>query len=150
MNDKELIDTFLAERRLCRFAVTRKNGGQLIRPIWYLWEPGKFFISTKTDAVHTRIVRRNPKISILVDRDVRPYAGIVCEGEVELVEGVGTDHEMIGRIAERYLGREQVKNFLAGPMGRQERVRFVVHPRRWTIWDFSADPPIWQRPGVYE
>ena len=31
MGDKAFIDSFLAEKRVCRFSVTRENGGQIIR-----------------------------------------------------------------------------------------------------------------------
>jgi|TARA_B100000315_G_scaffold248502_1_gene278454 nitroimidazol reductase NimA-like FMN-containing flavoprotein (pyridoxamine 5'-phosphate oxidase superfamily) len=149
MGDKAFIDSFLAEKRMCRFSVTRKGGGQIIRPIWYIWEDGKFLISTKTIGVHTRIVKRNPKISIVVDKDDPPYAAVVCEGDVELIEGVGTDHDLIGRCAERYLGPEIAPKFMAGPVAQVDRVRFIVHPKRWTIWNAGADPPFSARPGDY-
>ena len=150
MGDKAFIDKFLTEEmRMCRFSVTRKDGGQLIRPIWYIWEGGKFLISTKVSGVHTRIVRRNPNISVCVDKDTRPYAAVVCEGVVELVEGVGKDHDLIGRCARRYLPPEMAEKFMAGPVAQVERVRFVVHPKRWTVWDQGAAPPFAARAGVY-
>ena len=149
MSDKAFIDSMLSETRLCRFAVTRKNGGQLIRPIWYIWEDGKFLFSTKTVGIHPRIVRRNPLISICVDKDDPPYAGVVCEGEVELVEGVGKDHELIGRCARRYLPPDIAEKFMAGPVAQVDRVRFIVTPKRWTIWNAGGDPPHPARPGDY-
>ena len=33
MGDKVFIDNLLSEKRICRFAVTRKDGSPLIRPI---------------------------------------------------------------------------------------------------------------------
>ncbi|MDA0999788.1 MAG: pyridoxamine 5'-phosphate oxidase family protein [bacterium] len=149
MGDKAFIDSFLAEKRMCRFSVTRSDGGQLIRPIWYKWEDGKFWISTKSSGVHTRIVKKNPKISIVVDKDDPPYKAVVCEGEVELIEGVGKDHELIGQMAARYLPPPIVEKFMAGPVAQVDRVRFIVHPKRWTIWDASAEPPFPARPGNY-
>jgi PPOX class probable F420-dependent enzyme len=149
MGDKAFIDSFLAEKRMCRFSVTRKDGGQILRPIWYIWEGGKFTISTKTRGIHTRIVRRDPRISIVVDKDDAPYAAVVCEGDVELIEGVGKDHELLGRCAERYLGVQIAKGFLQSPTAQVDRVRFVVTPRRWTIWNNGAEPPFPARPGDY-
>ena len=70
--------------------------------------------------------------------------------DVELVEGLGTDHDLIGRCAKKYLPPEAVEGFLSGPMGQIERIRFVVTPRRWTIWDYSQTPPRGPSPGVYE
>ena len=96
-----------------------------------------------------RIVRRNPKISVCVDKDDPPYAGVVCEGEVELVEGVGTDNDLLGRCARRYLPAEIAEKFMAGPVAQVDRVRFVVHPQRWTVWNAGATPPFSARPGDY-
>ena len=86
----------------------------------------------------------------ILDREDLPYKAVVCEGEVELVEGVGKDHDLIGRCAERYLGPEISKKFMAGPVAQVDRVRFIVTPRRWTIWDASADPPFPARPATYD
>jgi PPOX class probable F420-dependent enzyme len=150
MGDKALIDSFLAEPRMCRFSVTRKNGGQLIRPIWYIWENERFVISTKPNTIQTRILRRNSKISICVDKDDPPYRAVICEGTAEIIEGLGTDHELIGRCAERYLPADRVEGFLSGPQGQIERCRLIVTPERWTIWDYYEDPPRGPSPGFYD
>ena len=135
---------------MCRFSVTRKNGGQLIRPIWYLWENEKFLISTKPGTIQARILRNNPKISICVDKDNPSYQAVICEGTAEIVEGLGTDHKLIGRCAERYLPTKAVKGFLAGPQGQIEGCRLIVTPERWTIWDYSQEPPRGPSPGSYD
>lgn len=149
MSDKAFIDELLSEKRICRFAVTRKDGSPLIRPIWYIWEDGKFLISTKTIGIHTKIVRRDPRISVVVDKDEPPYKQVVCEGDVELIENVGLDHELLRRCAEKYLPDNFVEKFMSGPVAQADRVRFVVHPRRWTISDAGANPPIPPRAGDY-
>ena len=95
-------------------------------------------------------MKRNPKISIVVDKDDPPYAAVVCEGEVELIEGVGKDHELLARCSERYLGPEISKKFMAGPVAQVDRVRFVVHPARWTVWNQGGDPPFSARAGSYD
>lgn len=135
---------------MCRFSVTRKNGGQLIRSIWYLWENEKFLIGTKPGTIQARILRNNPKISICVDKDDLPYQAVICEGTAEIVEGLGTDHELIGRCAERYLPAQAVEGFLAGPQGQIARCRLIVTPECWTIWDYSQEPPRGPSPGSYD
>ena len=84
-----------------------------------------------------------------MDKDDPPYAAVVCEGDVELIEGVGKDHELLSRCAERYLGAQIAKGFLQGPTAQVDRVRFVVTPRRWTIWNQGAEQPFAARAGDY-
>ena len=149
MADKEFIDSLLTARRMCRLGVTRKDGSVVIRPIWFLWENQKIVISTKVAGLHTKIVKRDPRISIVVDKDDPPYAAVVCEGRVELIEGVGKDHELLGKLCRRYLGEQMVDKFLSGPTAQVERVRFIVHPKRWTIWNQGANPPVPPRSATY-
>jgi hypothetical protein len=38
---------------------------------------------------------------------------------------------------------------MAGPVAQVDRVRFVVHPKRWTVWNAGATPPFSARQGDY-
>ena len=150
MGDKAYIDQFLAEPYLCRFALVRANGAPIIRPIWYLWENGTFLISTRDDAVHTRIVKNNPNITVCVDKATTPYAGVACEGTAELAEGFGNDGALLRRLAERYLPPERIDPFMNRPMSQvQNRVRFIVHPQRWTVWNNNPESAIPVRTADY-
>ena len=150
MGDKTYIDQFLAEPYLCRFALVRSNGTPFIRPLWYLWDDDRFILSTRDDAIHTRIIRNNPNITVCVDKASTPYAGVVCEGTAELSEGLGNDTALLRRLAERYLPPERVDPFMNRPMAQVDnRVRFIVRPQRWSLWNNDPQAPIPIRAGEY-
>lgn len=142
MSDKEFIDGVLSEAWVARVAVSRNSGAPVIRPFWFIWEDGKILITAKTDSIHARIARKNPKICVSVDKHDPPYKAVVCEGEVEIIEGMGKDLEFVRRVAERYLPPQVVEKFLEGPSAKFERVRFIVHPKHWAIWDQTVQPQI--------
>lgn len=132
------MDAFLAEPHMARVAVIRKSGQPHMKPIWYLYEGGKFILSTGRDSVTVRCLRRDPRITLCVDDPVAPYRAVVVEGTAEVLEGVGLDHELLGRLARRYLGQEAARGFLQGPLAQKQRVRVVVTPQRWTTWDYRT------------
>lgn len=151
MNDKAFIDGLLAEPLLCRFALNRSNGQPYIRPMWYLWENGQFTMTTPAGTLLTRIAKRNPAISLCIDKQSPPYAGVVCEGTAEVQGQLGSDLAVLQRIAERYLPPERVAAFMAGPLAQvKDRMRVVVHPRSWTIWNMDASAKIPVRSAQYD
>ncbi|MFQ5896408.1 MAG: PPOX class F420-dependent oxidoreductase [Nitrospinota bacterium] len=139
---QQFIESFLAKPLMARIAVTRKDGQPYQKPLWYVYEDGKFLISTGTTGIHTRCLRRDPRVSICIDNPEAPYQGVMVEGVAEIRENMGKDHELIGRLAERYLGKEMGAKYMQGPIAQKERVRVYVTPRRWIIWDNRATPPI--------
>jgi PPOX class probable F420-dependent enzyme len=149
MSDKNFIDNFLAEPYLCRFALNRGERAPLIRPVWYLWEDGQLMMSTSGDASHIKAIRKDPNISVCIDKASPPYAALVAEGKAELVQGLGTDHALLRRLADRYLPAERVDGFMQRPMAQIERVRIIVEPQRWTVWNNDPEAPIAARSAVY-
>ena len=150
MSDKNFIDAFLAQPYLCRIALTRESQAPLIRPLWFLWENARLLLSTRDDTIHTNALKRNPLVALCIDKPTTPYAGIICEGEAELVESLGKDHELLRRLAARYLPAERVDGFMQRPMAQVEnRVRFVITPHSWTVWNNDPEAPIAPRRADY-
>ena len=150
MNDKTFIDELLAESLLCRFALNRSNGPPYIRPMWFFWENGKFTMTTPAGTLLSRIAKRNSVISLCIDKPTPPYAGVVCEGRVEVQGSLGPDLAVLQRMAERYLPPDRVAAFMEGPLAQvKDRMRMIVHPRSWTIWNMDASARIPIRSAQY-
>ena len=151
MSDKTFIDALLAEPLLCRFALNRPSGQPYVRPVWYIWEEGRFTITTPAGTWLTRNAERDSRISLCIDRPAPPYAGVVCEGTAEVQGSLGSDLAVLRRMAERYLPAEAVSGFMEGPLAQvEDRVRVIVHPHSWTIWDMKASAKIPVRSANYD
>jgi PPOX class probable F420-dependent enzyme len=78
--------TFLEEETNLILATVRGDGSPQMSPVWYLWEDGKFVISTITRTAKWWNLKRDPRCSVCVDD---PVSGkmVVAYGVAELDDG---------------------------------------------------------------
>ena len=99
------VDEFLAGPLTARVAAA----GPTVRPAWYLWEEGAFWILTGPWARLAGLVRESPSIAVCVDvcdiatGDVRQ---VIARGEAELLP---FDVPRGRRMLSRYLGPDEIK-----------------------------------------
>jgi PPOX class probable F420-dependent enzyme len=91
-----------AAPRCATLATYRRDGTVLLSPVWHEWRDGGFTVHLGADGVNARLLRRDPRASIVVYDDAPPYAGVELRGEGRLtVEG---ERVVLRRLAVRYLG----------------------------------------------
>ena len=80
------MDEFLTEPRIVRASTINKNGTPHIVPLVYVFNPedGSFFISTGSDSVTVKNLRRNPAITLCVDDHEFPFRGVIVEGDADV------------------------------------------------------------------
>ncbi|TMK81405.1 MAG: pyridoxamine 5'-phosphate oxidase family protein [Actinobacteria bacterium] len=77
----EQIDAFLAESHLCHFATVDAKGHPRVRPVWYLWRDGGFWLTTRRESRHTgRDLANQPRVAISVGSEGRPYKAVIAHG----------------------------------------------------------------------
>jgi PPOX class probable F420-dependent enzyme len=135
LNRKE-IDAFLAEPRLCHFATVDANGNPRVRPLWYLWKDGAFWLTTRLEARHTgRDLASSPHVAISVASEQRPYLAVVAFGHIEVV---GKDEEILRAIAVRY-GEQEGLRFMEHAIEQPDRVAMRMVPETVLSWDNSRE-----------
>ena len=82
--------------------------------------------------INARLLRHDPRASIVVYDDVPPYAGVELRGEARLT--TEDERATLRRIAVRYLG-ERAGNAYADAAG-WEGVVLRLEPGTLRIWDF--------------
>lgn len=119
------VDEFLAAPLTARVAAI----GPTVRPTWYLWEDGAFWILTGPWARLAELVRRSPRIAVTVDvcdLETGLVRQVIARGEAEsLPFDVARGH----RLLSRYLGADETK--------WDERFRRYLHDDpevKGTIW----------------
>jgi nitroimidazol reductase NimA-like FMN-containing flavoprotein (pyridoxamine 5'-phosphate oxidase superfamily) len=94
------IDLFLARPLVARLATTRPA----VRPVWYVWEEGRFWILTGPWNRIPGDVAADPRVAVVVDTcdlQTGECLQVVARGHGELVP---YDRERGRRKLERYLG----------------------------------------------
>ncbi len=103
---------FLAEgTRTGKVATTRSDGRPHLAPIWFVVDGHDLVFMTGAETVKGKSLRRDPRVSLVVDLEAEPYAFVMVEGTVTLSD----DHEAMLplsiKIGERYMGAERGNEF---------------------------------------
>ena len=104
LSQQEISDIH-SERHVADLATVRPDGRPHLAPIWYMEEGGKVFMIANADSVKFRNVRHNPKVSMSIATDQRPYKYVVLEGEGRITDD--NLDQVVERICVRYDGPER-------------------------------------------
>lgn len=130
------IDTFLAEPRLCHFATVDDRGRPRVRPLWFLWKEGEFWLTTRLEARHTgRDLASTPRVAISVASEDRPYRAVIAHGTAEVVE---REEETLLAISTRY-GEKEGRRWVTRAMKESDRVLLRLVPEILLTWDYRRE-----------
>jgi len=97
--------------RTGKLATVRADGSPHVKPIWFVLDGDDFLFTTSESSVTGRTLRRDPRISLLVDDEEPPFAYVLIEGEAALDPGPGQLREWATRIGGRYMGDDRAEEF---------------------------------------
>jgi PPOX class probable F420-dependent enzyme len=136
LSDDEVAE-FLRTSRTATMATIGPSGHPHLIAMWYgLVEGGKVGFETKAKAQKVANLRRDPRISVMVEAGdtYDQLRGVAIEGTAEIVEGdrmwdIGVS------VFERYNGpyTEEMKGAVEFMLNK--RVGVIVHPERVRTWD---------------
>jgi PPOX class probable F420-dependent enzyme len=103
MSDDE-VELFLTQQRSCTIATLGKDGQVNLVAMWYAWHDGHIWIETKAKSQKVVNLRRNPRMSFLVEagHTYDQLRGVALEGTGVVVEDPDVVWDVCVRIFERY------------------------------------------------
>ena len=130
----EELDAFLDEPRNAIVATINPDGSAQLSPIWFVWEDHTIYFSTTKYRLKVKNLRRDARISLVVDDPGPPQRTATLRGEVHAIEeGLGTVTE---RIALKYHPDGSAYPSIANTPGR---VVVAFRPSRILSWLDAAD-----------
>jgi general stress protein 26 len=115
-------------------ATVAADGRLRVRPIWYLWRDGSFWLTTRLRSrAWGRDVGANPIISLSIASEQRPYRAVIATGSVQVV---GRDEELLRAISFRY-GEREGRAWFAQAMREPDRVALRMTPETVLSWDYG-------------
>lgn len=126
----------LSQPKLSVLATHRVDGTILLSPVWYEWRDGGFTVITSEGDIKLRHLRRDPRTSIVLAEDVRPYRGIEVRGEANILPGDGI--VTLQRIASIYLGDAGGRAYAEGTDPTTHVIIRIV-PGVLRAWDFADE-----------
>jgi PPOX class probable F420-dependent enzyme len=108
MSDEEIRAFLSSGTRTGKLATVRPDGSPHVAPIWFvLDDDGSIVFNTGRDTVKGRALRRDPRVSLVVDDESPPFAYVRVDGVAELSEDLEEMLPWSTRIAARYMGAEE-------------------------------------------
>jgi Pyridoxamine 5'-phosphate oxidase len=63
------IETLLQRDLVARFATTDRDGYPHVTPIWFVWQDGRFYLTSYSNRPHVRRCIENPRCGLVVDSE---------------------------------------------------------------------------------
>ncbi|SFE22303.1 PPOX class probable F420-dependent enzyme [Actinacidiphila alni] len=105
-----------AGTRTGKLAVTRKDGGPHVTPVWFVLDDSDpadvaVVFNTGVDGLKGKALRRDPRFALCVDDEQPPYSFVLLECTAELIEDLEPMRIWSTRIAARYMGQDKAEEF---------------------------------------
>ena len=126
---KPEMDAFLARPLVARLATVRPNGTPQVVPMWFIWEKGAMYMSTRVNAAKLKHIRANPHVAVVVDVMEAPLRNksVNIDGTAQ----IETDNvkQVVEKIYRKYVGPKAMKGPLAQHNMNEPRVVLKITPK---------------------
>jgi len=141
---KSELEKFLNGTRLAYLATTSKSGRPRVTPMWYLYEEGCFYLTTRMGRLKGIHIKNNPWIALSIATDDRPYRAVCAFGKAKILQK--NRDEWLQKISFRY-GKPEGKRWLAHATKEPDRVALMLKPDRILSWHYGRDDHSRQEKG---
>jgi PPOX class probable F420-dependent enzyme len=111
MTDEEIREFLAAGTRTAKLATTMRDGSPHVMPVWFVLEGDRLVFNTAADTVKGRNLRRDPRVSIVVDDERPPYAFVHLRGTVAVSADPDDLLATATAIGGRYMGADRAEEF---------------------------------------
>ena len=135
MSEKEL-DEFLKNGRMLKIASIRDNKPH-VTPIWYVYQNGKFYISTSSKTRKVKNLKKNKNVAFCLDvgeafADVKAVVG---SGTAQIVTDPKLASDVDAKIKIKYLG--STDHPIAKKLAELDDTVIEITPSLKISWDYS-------------
>ena len=111
MTTEEALEFLSVGTRTAKVAWVASDGRPHVAPIWFIVEGGDILFATSAEAGKARAMRRDPRVSLVVDVEEPPYAFVKVDGTVEITEDLDEVLRVATLAGGRYMGAEEAEAF---------------------------------------
>ena len=109
MTDPKISAFLGAGTRTGKLAYTSADGRPLVVPVWFIVEDGTLVFNTGKDTAKGRALARDPRATLCVDLEERPYGFVQVQGTAELSEEPAELLRTAVAIGARYMGQDRAE-----------------------------------------
>ncbi|MEZ5265413.1 MAG: PPOX class F420-dependent oxidoreductase [Acidimicrobiia bacterium] len=125
--DPDAVDAFLAEARNAIVTAIRRDGRPAMTPNWFLWQDGRFYVSTTKTRAKYRLFTNDPRVQLAVD-DSTGFRYVVVDGTVAIHDDLDSGLPYFKALRAKHGRGGQSDEDLRAEMVRDQRVLLVITP----------------------
>ena len=141
---KSELEAFLEKPRLAHLATATPKGKPRVTPIWFKYERGVFYFTTRLHRVKGQHQKRNPFMALSIATEEQPYVAVCAFGKSEVIKENRDD--WLKKIAYRY-GEKEGKAWFESVIKQPDRVVLALNPERVLSWHYGRDDDARQDEG---
>ena len=134
MTDEELV-TFFEEALFARLGTINEDGTIHIAPIFFMYDQGQLLMATQSPSRKIRNIKRNNRVTVLIDTTDVPFKGALVYGKAEL------DYDDVIRkrvaIFKRRLSQEEAETYARRLSEKWQCVIVRITPIHIASFDYS-------------
>ena len=129
-------DEFLKSQKILRLATIGKNKTPHIVPVWYMYSSKKIYIGTYTRTQKAKNVKKNNRVSFVVDVGVNApnIYGVMGEGTANLILDIPRVKKIATKILLRYF--KSMKNTSAIELLDDTDCIIEIIPEKFSTWSY--------------
>jgi PPOX class probable F420-dependent enzyme len=131
---KSELKTLLDEPRLAHLATSSRSGKVRVSPIWYAYDNGIFYFTTRLGRLKGEHIQKNPEVALSIATDERPYRAVCAFGQARVVKE--NRDKWLETISFRY-GKDEGKSWVASAVKQPDRVVMMLKPERVLSWHYG-------------
>jgi PPOX class probable F420-dependent enzyme len=98
--------------RTAKLATVALDGSPRVVPVWFVLDDDDTFVMTVSGgSAKAKAMRRDPRVSLLVDDERPPFSFVSVRGTATLSDDLDTLRRWATRIGGRYMGAERAEEF---------------------------------------
>lgn len=125
---------FVTVARVCTF---NKDGTIHAAPVWFFYEGGKLVFGTTDESVKAENIRRDNRVTILVDHEGPPTRGVILYGEAEISDE--NVDELALKIFKRRMDDQRALDYRDGLFKLSKWVAVTLTPKKIASFDYVKD-----------
>ena len=111
MTDEEIWDFLTAGSRTAVFASIRADGRPHAVPTWYAVDGRELAFTTWHETIKAANLRRDPRITMVVQDPEPPYDYVSIEGDAELIDDLDQCRRIATQLGAKYMGEDRAEAF---------------------------------------
>jgi PPOX class probable F420-dependent enzyme len=111
MTPSEIHGFLVAGTRTAKVATVMKDGRPHVMPVWFVLDGEQVVFTTNAQSLKGRRLRQDPRVALVVDEEVPPYAFVHIRGTVTISEDLGELLRFATEIGARYMGTDRAEEF---------------------------------------